>query len=149
MFTIHLNTKSKTPLYDQIYTYIKDEIRSGSIPYQAKLPSTRSLATYLQVSRNTVDMAYSQLVSEGYIESKSKSGYYVCQIAEMFTLPERASITQLRTHQTKPHFTYDFSPFAIDIHHFPYNTWRKLSKECLNNFNNDLFLLGHKQGDID
>lgn len=149
MFTIHLNTKSKTPLYDQIYTYIKDEIRSGSIPYQAKLPSTRSLATYLQVSRNTVDMAYSQLVSEGYIESKSKSGYYVCQITEMLTLPERASITQIRTQQTKPHFTYDFSPFAIDIHHFPYNTWRKLSKECLNNFNNDLFLLGHKQGDID
>ena len=94
MFTIHLNTKSKTPLYDQIYTYIKDEIRSGSIPYQAKLPSTRSLATYLQVSRNTVDMAYSQLVSEGYIESKSKSGYYVCQIAEMLTLPESCHLYQ-------------------------------------------------------
>lgn len=149
LFTIHLNTNSKTPLYDQIYTYIKEEIKNGSIPYHAKLPSTRSLATYLQVSRNTVDMAYSQLVSEGYIESKSKSGYYVCQITEMLALPERATIKQVKLTQEKPNFTYDFSPFAIDIRHFPYNTWRKLSKECLNNSNNDLFLLGHKQGDMD
>ena len=149
LFTIHLNTNSKTPLYDQIYTYIKEEIRNGSIPYHAKLPSTRSLATYLQVSRNTVDMAYSQLVSEGYIESKSKSGYYVCQITEMLALPERTTIKQIKSPQGKPNFTYDFSPFAIDIRHFPYNTWRKLSKECLNNANNDLFLLGHKQGDLD
>lgn len=148
MFTIHLNTKSKTPLYDQIYTYIKNEIRSGSIPYQAKLPSTRSLATYLQVSRNTVDMAYSQLVSEGYIESKSKSGYYVCQLAEMLAVPKQTPIKQVPVQNVRPTYTYDFSPFAIDIHHFPYNTWRKLSRECLNNANNDLFLLGPKQGDI-
>lgn len=149
LFTIHLDTKSKIPLYDQIYTYIKEEIRNGSISYKAKLPSTRSLATYLQVSRNTVDMAYSQLVSEGYIESKSKSGYYVCQITEMLALPAHTIIKQSKSQQRKPNFTYDFSPFAIDIHHFPYNTWCKLSKECLNNSNNDLFLLGHKQGDTD
>ncbi|WP_310604969.1 MocR-like pyridoxine biosynthesis transcription factor PdxR [Anaerosporobacter sp.] len=147
-FTIPLNTKSKTPLYEQIYTYIKEEIRNNSLPYQAKLPSTRNLATYLQVSRNTVDMAYSQLVSEGYIESKSKSGYYVCQIAEVLTIRERVTNKQLQQlPKARPHFSYDFSPFAIDIHHFPYNTWRKLSKECLNNANNDIFLLGHKQGD--
>lgn len=149
MLTIHLNTKSKTPLYDQIYTYIKNEIRSGSIPYQAKLPSTRSLATHLQVSRNTVDMAYSQLVSEGYIESKSKSGYYVCQIAEMLAIPKNRTPEQVTVENKKPTYTYDFSPFAIDIHHFPFNTWRKLSRECLNNSNNDLFLLGPKQGDME
>ncbi|WP_455717537.1 MocR-like pyridoxine biosynthesis transcription factor PdxR [Anaerosporobacter sp.] len=148
MFTIPLNTKSKTPLYDQIYTYIKNEIRNGTIAYQAKLPSTRSLATYLQVSRNTVDMAYSQLVSEGYIESKAKSGYYVCQIEEMLAVPKHTTIRQNPQQTLKPSYTYDFSPFTIDIHHFPYNTWRKLSKECLNNSNNDLFLLGPKQGDI-
>lgn len=149
MFTIHLNTKSKAPLYDQIYTYIKNEIRSGSIPYQAKLPSTRSLATHLQVSRNTVDMAYSQLVSEGYIESKSKSGYYVCQLEEMLAFPKHSAPEQIPVEKLKPSYTYDFSPFAIDIHQFPYNTWRRLSKECLNNSNNDLFLLGSKQGDME
>ncbi len=148
MFTIHFSSQNKSPLYEQIYTYIKEEIRIGSLAYQEKLPSTRNLATYLQVSRNTVDMAYAQLVSEGYIESKNKSGYYVCQINEMVNVSTKKSISTNHSAVVKSHYQYDFSPFSIDINNFPLNTWRKLSKECLNNSNNDLFLLGPKQGDL-
>lgn len=147
MLTIPLNPQSKTPLYEQIYKYIKEEIRNGTITYQSKLPSTRSLANFLQVSRNTIDMAYSQLLSEGYIESKLKSGYYVCQITDMITLQTNIPTSNPIMSKQGSTYHYDFSPFAIDIHNFPYNTWRKLSKECLNNANNDLFLLGSKQGD--
>lgn len=43
-----------THLYEQIYQYIRDEIRRGKLLCQEKLPSTRSLAEYLQVSRSTV-----------------------------------------------------------------------------------------------
>ncbi|HEX3077095.1 MAG TPA: PLP-dependent aminotransferase family protein [Lachnospiraceae bacterium] len=147
MLTIHLNMKSGIPLYEQIYRYIKEEIRNGSLPYHTKLPSTRSLASHLQVSRNTVDMAYAQLLSEGYIESSAKRGYFVCQITELVTLNQRNSPMVNEEAERKSDYRYHFSPFAIDINHFPYNTWRKLSKDCMNNHSNDLFLLGSKQGD--
>ena len=67
--TISLDAASSVPLYEQIYKYIKNDIQNGGLPFHKRLPSTRKLAKFLQVSRTTVDMAYEQLVSEGYIES--------------------------------------------------------------------------------
>ena len=78
--TISLDTKSSRPLYEQIYQYIKEEIQNGGLPFQERLPSTRKLAQYLQVSRSTVDMAYEQLLSEGYIESAPCRGYFVSEL---------------------------------------------------------------------
>ena len=66
-----------THLYEQIYQYIRDEIRRGKLLCQEKLPSTRSLAEYLQVSRSTVELAYDQLVAEGYLEARQRSGFFV------------------------------------------------------------------------
>ena len=63
--TINLRPSDKEPLYEQIYTYIKDEIRAGRILCKEKLPSTRALSSYLEVSRSTVELAYEQLLSEG------------------------------------------------------------------------------------
>ena len=53
------------PLYEQIYTFIKEAIINGEIPFKTKLPSTRTLALHLQVSRSTINLAYEQLMSEG------------------------------------------------------------------------------------
>ena len=39
---------------------------------------------YLQVSRSTVDLAYEQLLSEGYIESAPYRGYFVCEIDALY-----------------------------------------------------------------
>ena len=77
---IHLETDSNTPLYRQIYEYIRGEIRSGSLAADERLPSTRALASYLQVARSTTELAYSQLLSEGYIRSRRNSGYFVNEI---------------------------------------------------------------------
>ena len=59
--TINLDSRSKKPLYEQIYDYIKSDIQNGRIPYGEKLPSTRALAKHLEVSRSTVELAYEQL----------------------------------------------------------------------------------------
>ena len=75
--TIPLKEDSKEHLYQQIYNYIKNEIRRGSLSAGQKLPSTRRLAEHLQVSRSTVDFAYGQLLSEGYIESRPYKGHFV------------------------------------------------------------------------
>lgn len=84
MLTISIDTKSKEPMYEQIYKYIRDEIVNGNISCGTKLPSSRGMATHLEVSRNTVDMAYGQLLSEGYIESFPKKGYYVCALDTLY-----------------------------------------------------------------
>ena len=78
--TMELDVKSDRPLYEQIYQFIKEEIQRGRLPSGEKLPSTRKLSLHLQVSRSTVDMAYGQLLSEGYIESIPCRGYFVSQL---------------------------------------------------------------------
>ena len=67
--TIKLHTASETPLYEQIYQHIKREIQEGRITSGEKLPSSRSLCKYLEVSRSTVELAYEPLISEGYVEA--------------------------------------------------------------------------------
>ena len=66
---VPLNAQGGRPLYEQIYQYIKDEIRKGNIRPEKQLPSSRELAKSLKVSRSTTQLAYEQLVSEGYLEA--------------------------------------------------------------------------------
>ncbi|MDE6640994.1 MAG: PLP-dependent aminotransferase family protein [Acetatifactor sp.] len=79
-------------LYEQIYEHIKKEIRDGKLLAGERLPSTRSLAEYLQVARSTVDYAYGQLLDEGYIEAKPCKGYYVCPMEELIQLEDTSDI---------------------------------------------------------
>lgn len=55
--TISLDPHRKTPLYEQIYGFIREEIRGGRIRAGERLPSARALSGYLSVSRSTVDLA--------------------------------------------------------------------------------------------
>ena len=147
MFTINIDSTSSVPMYEQIYEYIKNEIKSGQLPPKTKLPSTRSLAIHMQVSRNTIDMAYSQLLSEGYIESIPKSGYYVSMVSELTHITVKKTTAIPVKPKKVSAYRYDFSPYAIDINSFPYNIWRKLSNNFMIDNNNEIFLLGDNQGD--
>ena len=82
--TISLDGTSSVPLYEQIYKYIKSDIQNGGLPFQKKAASTRKLAKYLQVSRTTLDLAYEQLVSGGYIEAIPCRGYFVCNLEGLY-----------------------------------------------------------------
>ena len=74
---IYIDSGSKMALYEQIYEQIKEQIISGALASDEKLDSIRNLSKKLGVSKNTVDLAYRQLISEGYIYSKMNSGFYV------------------------------------------------------------------------
>ena len=67
---IDLDYHSGKALYEQIYEYICKEIADGKISPGEKLPSTRFMAKSLQISRSTVELAYDQLVAEGYLQPK-------------------------------------------------------------------------------
>ena len=171
--TIRLHTNGEKCLYEQIYEHIRQEIREGKLLAGERLPSTRSLAEYLQVARSTVEYAYEQLLSEGYIESKPYRGYFVCplealvQLEEMgetlaqkvpaYTyynggnqrgvngIPDRSSIS----HEKETEYLYDFSPNEIDMSGFPFGVWKKITKNILTDGNSELFSQGEPQGDYD
>lgn len=149
MFELAINLKpdGKTPLYEQIYDYIRSEIRDGHITSGEKLPSTRALSRCLEVSRSTVELAYEQLLSEGYIEAQPYRGYFAAQIDGLYQLrPRNQSVRKTDTKEEKQ-YLYDFTPNGVDLKSFPYNVWRKLSKECLMDDRAELFRLGCPQGE--
>ena len=127
--TINLDLKSKIPLYEQIYGYIKQEVRSGRIKSGEKLPSTRSLCKYLEVSRSTVELAYGQLLSEGYVEAQACRGFFVADVKGLYQLDSPLEEYSIIDTDKKETYCYDFTPNGVDLNSFPYNAWRKLSKE--------------------
>lgn len=147
--TIDLKVNQKTALYEQIYEFIKEEIKNGRIGCKTKLPSARALAEHLQVSRSTVDMAYTQLVSEGYVESEPYRGYYVSDITLLYNAQKGDFLEDLSKEVSESEIGIDFSPWGIELDSFPFNTWRKISKNLLSEDNKELFLSGHSKGDLE
>lgn len=149
--TINLKDNHEKSLYEQIYVYIKGEIMEGRISFGERLPSTRALSKHLQVSRSTVSLAYEQLLSEGYIEAVPYKGYYVAPIEGLYRFVETAPkgiSRQNSKEQDEEIYEFDFSPAGIDLDSFPYNTWRKISKEILYDDKVELFQLGDSKGEL-
>ena len=145
---IPLNTGISSPMYEQIYRFIKEEIRQGSLSAGSRLPSTRVLAENLKVSRSTTQMAYEQLLSEGYIEAVPCRGYFVAQIEELVEVKEAPAARFVPEREEKSSgIAVDFSPRGIDLDKFPFSIWRKLSRNILVDDNKALFLNGDPQGE--
>lgn len=145
---IELDLGSKEHIYEQIYNYIRDEIREGKLLLGEKLPSTRSLAEYLQVARSTVELAYEQLISEGYIESVPYKGYFVCEIEHLYKI-DTAPEMIIPSGEQQTVYRYDFSPNGIETQLFPFSTWKRISGKTLSDSERDLFLSGNPQGEIE
>ncbi|MES5848383.1 MULTISPECIES: PLP-dependent aminotransferase family protein [unclassified Bacillus cereus group] len=145
--TPNLNAKSKIALYVQLYEYIKKEIKDGTIPAFTKLPAKRKLASYLQVSKNTVEAAYEQLLAEGYIESASRKGYFVCKVEQMIDVEgSEAKVEEVPFREEN--YTFDFTQTGVDTNTFPFTTYRKLINDVWQPHNNELLFLGHPQGEL-
>ena len=80
MLDYDLSARGESTLYDYLYQRIRDDILSGAIAAGQRLPSKRSLAQHLGVSVVTVEGAYAQLVAEGYVRSRARSGYFACTV---------------------------------------------------------------------
>ncbi|CBJ83239.1 Probable transcriptional regulator, GntR family (fragment) [Xenorhabdus bovienii str. Jollieti] len=65
------------PLYRQIYQRFIQAINQGILRPEQRVPSIRTLSSELQVSRSTVESAYTLLLNEGYLESRGQAGTIV------------------------------------------------------------------------
>lgn len=134
---IVLDSKSSSPLYMQIYEALKKEIISGHLQEGSKLTSTRNLAETLSVSRNTIESAYLQLSSEGYISSKVGSGFIVEKLdSDMISKLKKQNYRKFEKDknvqsQIEVDNKYNFQYGNLSGSDFPLRLWRKLSSKCL------------------
>lgn len=127
--TPNLNSDLPVPLYRQLYSYIKNEIYGGRLSAGTKLPSLRALASSQKISITTVGLAYNQLIVEGYIEGREKSGYYVSISSDSLEnpvyIPPYESSLDIAP---ETEFSYYTDPGLFD-----FVKWKK----CLNSVIND------------
>ena len=114
--TYELSHESKTPLYVQLYEAIRADILSGSLPGGEKLPSKRALAEHLSLSKITVETAYAQLLDEGYLTSRERSGYFVAHMPLLAKAPARHTPETTKAPEIAPR-----QNAAAEL--FPFSVW--------------------------
>lgn len=104
--------KEHAPAYLQLYMQMRSNIIEGIYPFGSKLPSKRILAAEAGVSTVTVEHAYALLCDEGYIESRQRSGYFVCFRTDDGFAATAATVTASAPAAQQPSDTPDF-PFSV------------------------------------
>ena len=156
------------PLSRQLYDEIRAAIVQGRLGAGARLPSSRSLSVQLGVARNTVLLAFDQLVAEGYLEGRVGSGMRVADLRPEDALearpqpvaraPRRAARTSRLSRRGRmlattlvtvarasgPLGAFRMGQPAID--EFPFPTWRRLAARFWTRPPRDLLTYGDPGG---
>lgn len=130
--------------YMQLYGHFKDEILSGRLPEGSKLPSLRDLARDMGLSVTTAQLAYDQLVVEGYIYSKPQSGYYVSAISPLTVQSEQDLFLSISRIENYP---LPSSPYVTDSSTFDFTKWKKCCFKVLTDYSHLLFFESDPQGE--
>ena len=125
-------------LYEHVYNCIKSDIIAGIIKPGDKLPSKRSFARNNGVSTITIQNAYDQLASEGYIYAIQKKGYYVSDISGINVLPKDSKIELDIKFPKEKHYSYDMASNQMNPDNFPFSIWAKLTREVISTRKDDL-----------
>ena len=142
MLTYQLKKTPGVPLYEALYRRIRGDILSGVLKANEKLPSKRALATNLKVSKITVETAYYQLLSEGYIRSEEKVGYFVEPVPR--AVQATAGVALQKTPVKNEDSLLDLT--ANGPVHFPFSVWSKLQREVVLDLGERLLMPLHNQG---
>lgn len=82
-------TGDPRPIHRQITDGVRRLVASGELPIGAALPSVRGLAQQLAINPNTVAKAYTELTTEGWLESRAGLGLFVAQPRQRLSTEER------------------------------------------------------------
>ncbi len=150
----NVSSADTKPLYLRLYATVASDIITGKRKTGEKLPSIRSCASSHGISKNTVEAAYNELLAEGFIEARPKSGFYVCDAEPLKKRWNNSERLQQRTapdaEDENPDntFTINLEANRIDESLFPYTVLRKLYRDTVSGKKAGLFLKkGEAQGD--
>jgi GntR family transcriptional regulator/MocR family aminotransferase len=126
----------------RIYTQVRDAILDGRLRADEQLPPSRELAARLEVSRNTVALAYERLTAEGFLVSRVGAGTFVSgdrPSTRARTAPAGTGVRPRAIWADAPLFSlprparprFDFSVGIPDARLFPWETWRRLTAQVL------------------
>ena len=140
--SITLEHNSQKSLYIQLYEYLKKEISCGQIAAGEKLPSLRRISGQLGISVTTSQMAYNQLLVEGYITSSPQSGYYAADVGG--STDESAAVPEFTSFEDYP---FDEPSYKYDLESFDFVKWKKCVSRVLNEYPGLLLSEGDRQGE--
>lgn len=124
------------PLYEYLYTRLKEDIRTGIIARGEKLPSKRTFAKNNGISTITVEAAYEQLMSEGFVYALPRRGYFV---ADITAIPDTSKKGSLCLDITVPEknsgdvIKVDLSDNGTDPDNFPFSVWSRVMRSVITN----------------
>lgn len=140
-----LDARGTLPLYEFLYRSIRNDILEGRLTPEVKLPSKRKLSQTLGISISTVENAYQQLVLEGYLESRQRSGYFVKNVGDLpFTAELEAPKLGKESNKTELEPVDDETATTLKANRtgfqeFPLATWFKLMRKVITENPPDLF----------
>ena len=146
-----LDREATTSLQAQLRARVVETIDSGVLPPGLKLPSSRKLSAQLNVARNTVSLAYEELIASGHLVSRERSGVFVAEgrrpssvttIAGAQSRKESSAVMrraptnvipggQLRYPSDWRRFPFPFIEGLYDRTLFPIGEWREASRMAL------------------
>ncbi len=91
---MELNYGDHRPIYEQIKEKTKEYIINGAMAEHERLPSVREIAGQLAINPNTIQRAYKELESEGYIYSQKAKGYFVAPMKKSVQAIKREEAMQ-------------------------------------------------------
>lgn len=101
MLTYDLRSRGTSSLYEYLYQSIREDIARGRIPCGTKLPSKRNLAQHLDIGVATVTAAYDQLITEGFVCTEQRRGYFVEDVSEFRCKPVTSQFKDLNNEDGK------------------------------------------------
>ena len=128
MLTYSMNDRGNQPLYEYLYRCIRQDILSGVLAADERLPSKRALAEHLQISVITVETAYQQLEAEGYLYVRPRCGFFVSRIDR---IPESAPPAPASPPPAEPVWRLDLRSNQVDASRFPASIWARLTRQVL------------------
>lgn len=124
--------------YLDVYRTVKNKILCGEYKAGEKLPSKRVMADKKGVSVITVEKAYNMLADEGYISSRHRSGYYVCELDVFLSEKENTKKTA---------FSYIPEPLPVSENNdFEYSLWFKTVRKVISEKQEQLFVKSPAKG---
>ena len=130
---IPIDRNSGVALHVQLERQLRAAVRNGRLGAHTLLPSTRSLAHDLGVSRGVVVEAYEQLTAEGYFSSTAGSG---TRVAPIGSAAEKAPAAEPSIRRA---YRYDFRPGTPDPHAFPRRAWLACLRRSIGAAASDVF----------
>lgn len=128
------------PLYVRLCDEIIRNIQTGQLKPNQKLPSIRQLQKDMHLSKNTIEQAYGQLVSEGYLYSKVGKGYYVMELTSTpITKQQQKTTPQAEQTLFTSSVAYDYFNEYVEIGNFDMGMWKRNINRVLSEYEIDFF----------